>query len=183
MKAAVVVLAGLFVAMCVAGAGTLFFVLQRSADHSEANEIAMIEADKEAMALEVKNGEAPLEPAKIPLLVPPIPQGKRAFGIRVRSDNVIGSRLRPLARVDVIHVVKKDDDVKAESVLEDVQVRAIDFKTNGEGSVLVSLIVTPEQVVELARLSEMGTFRLALRPMKEVEKQPNPMPNSEKAPR
>jgi len=162
MKAVVVILVGLFVLMMVAGGGAFFWLV---AEQGSADEEQFMR--DEAMAVAVKNDEAKIAPAQIPHPIAPIPQGKRAFGIRVRNDNVIGSRLRPLARVDVIHVFKKDDDVKAETVLEDVQVRAIDLRANGEGSVLVSLIVSPEQVVELARLSEMGTFQLALCPMKE----------------
>jgi pilus assembly protein CpaB len=101
-----------------------------------------------------------------------LPEGYRATGLRVNPESIAaGWASLPLSRVDVIQTVARGEDKKSYSkvVLQNVLVLAADQQTqrteNGSAMLanIVTLALSPEDVLKLNLAREVGTISLALR--------------------
>lgn len=110
-----------------------------------------------------------------------IPKGKRLISIKTTDASTNGAFVLPGTYVDVVRVVKKEDKTKAEYVLRNVPVRAVQLnnekpKGNGEDtSTTVTLEVTPEQALKLAEMKN-ETFTLLLRPFGDDDEKKEEIP-------
>jgi Flp pilus assembly protein CpaB len=101
-----------------------------------------------------------------------LPAGKRAVAVRTSAEAVAGGFVMPGSRVDVIHSVRHGDkDSDTHVVLQNILVRAVDQTATkpddkpGLVPATVTMEVTPQQALVLARVKDSGTITLALRPM------------------
>jgi len=103
-----------------------------------------------------------------------IPEGFRAYAIKVSGEVVVGNLVKPGDRVDVVVFLRKNGDVPitgTRTILRDTRVFAVNTKTErseddqGQATTAqtVSLLVTPKQVEVLTLASQLGTLRLSLR--------------------
>ena len=107
-----------------------------------------------------------------------IPQGMRAFTVRVNEAVGVGGFLMPDARVDVLLTTTSSDQGATQMskiILEDIRVLAvgqtIDQKDSKPVSVgTVTLAVTPEDAEKLALASNDGKIHLVLRNFADSEK-------------
>ena len=107
-----------------------------------------------------------------------IPQGLRAFTVRVNEAVGVGGFLMPGARVDVVLTTTSSGQNgmrMAKIILEDIRVLAvgqtIEQKDNNPVSVgTVTLAVTPEDAERLALASNDGSIHLVLRNFADSEK-------------
>jgi len=107
-----------------------------------------------------------------------IPQGMRAFTVRVNEAVGVGGFLMPDARVDVLLTTASSDQRAtriSKIILEDVRVLAVgqtvDQKDSKPVSVgTVTLAVTPEDAEKLAFASNDGIIHLVLRNFSDSEK-------------
>ncbi|MGB5994783.1 MAG: Flp pilus assembly protein CpaB [Candidatus Deferrimicrobiaceae bacterium] len=107
-----------------------------------------------------------------------IPQGMRAFTVRVNEAVGVGGFLMPDARVDVLLTTTSSDQRATQMskiILEDIRVLAvgqtIDQKDSKPISVgTVTLAVTPEDAEKLALASNDGKIHLVLRNFADSEK-------------
>jgi pilus assembly protein CpaB len=116
--------------------------------------------------------------------------GKRAVGVRVTQEKVAGGFVMPDSHVDVIHTTRRAiGDQDARAILQDIHVLAVDLldkrdqdKTGLLVSATVTLEVTPDEALLLAKVQDYGSITLALRKKGDdtrVAEGPSP---SEKAP-
>jgi pilus assembly protein CpaB len=107
-----------------------------------------------------------------------IPQGMRAFTVRVNEAVGVGGFLMPDARVDVLLTTASSDPRATQMskiILEDIRVLAvgqtIDQKESKPVTVsTVTLAVTPEEAEKLALASNDGKIHLVLRNFADSEK-------------
>jgi len=103
-----------------------------------------------------------------------IPEGFRAYAIKVSGEVVVGNLVKPGDRVDLVVFLRKNGDVPitgTRTILRDTRVFAVNTKTerseDDQGQTTtaqtVSLLVTPKQVELLTLASQLGTLRLSLR--------------------
>jgi pilus assembly protein CpaB len=100
-----------------------------------------------------------------------LPQGKRAVAIRTTAEKVAGGFVLPGSRVDVYHTIRRGDkEAESHVVLQNILVRAVDQQAMkpedkpGLVPATVTLEVTPQQALALARVQDIGSITLALRP-------------------
>src|SRR6516164_728597 len=100
-----------------------------------------------------------------------LPQGKRAVAIRTTAEKVAGGFVLPGSRVDVYHTLKRGDrESESRVILQNILVRAVDQQAMkpedkpGMVPATVTLEVTPQQALALARVQDLGSITLALRP-------------------
>jgi pilus assembly protein CpaB len=109
-----------------------------------------------------------------------LPPGMRACAIKVSPESLHGGFILPQSRVDVIWTVKGKDDLRSQTLLENILVLAVDSAANrpGEDDALlgntVTLAVTPEQAEKLTKAAAEGEFRLVLRPVGDGKLAPPP---------
>ncbi|NNG45795.1 MAG: Flp pilus assembly protein CpaB [Deltaproteobacteria bacterium] len=107
-----------------------------------------------------------------------IPQGMRAFTVRVNEAVGVGGFLVPDARVDVLMTTASSDQRGtriSKIILEDIRVLAVGQKIDQKDSKPVSvetvtLAVTPENAEKLALASNDGKIHLVLRNFADSEK-------------
>jgi pilus assembly protein CpaB len=111
-----------------------------------------------------------------------LPEGQRAFSIRVSEDQIIGGLLRVNDRVDVFVTLpgsvfpqstsidrREADQSRATLLLQDVAVLAVGEKlsTKGPDAIngvrTVSLAIAPDAVARLALADRLGKVTLAIR--------------------
>ncbi len=106
----------------------------------------------------------------------------RAVGVKVNVESAaFGFACLPLSRVDIISTVRRADDKATYSqiLLENVLVLAADDKMRrGEDgkpmpSQVVTLALTPEELLKVRLAGEMGTLSLALRKINDLSKAEN----------
>lgn len=115
---------------------------------------------------------------KVGLLSLRIPQGLRAFTVRVNEAVGVGGFLMPDARVDVLLTTSSagpGGTRMSKIILEDIRVLAVgqtvEQKDNNPVSVgTVTLAVTPEDAEKLALASNDGSIHLVLRNFADTEK-------------
>lgn len=97
-----------------------------------------------------------------------IPSNARAVTLKLDPQAVLGQQVRPGDRVDVIFTSKSDSTggVYSSLILQQVQVINIEKPSADEPDkeVLVTLLVTPEQAVDVALAKRTGSVDLALNP-------------------
>jgi pilus assembly protein CpaB len=100
-----------------------------------------------------------------------LPQGKRAVAIRTTAEKVAGGFVLPGSRVDVYHTLRRGDrESESRVILQNILVRAVDQQAMkpedkpGMVPATVTLEVTPQQALALARVQDLGSITLALRP-------------------
>jgi pilus assembly protein CpaB len=99
-----------------------------------------------------------------------LPPGKRAVAVRTTAQAVAGGFVFPGSHVDVLHTTKRGDSPESRVVLQNILVRAVDqaaMKPEDKPGLVpatVTLEVTPQQALVLARVQDYGTITLALRP-------------------
>jgi pilus assembly protein CpaB len=100
-----------------------------------------------------------------------LPQGKRAVAIRTTAEKVAGGFVLPGSRVDVYHTLRRGDrEAESRVILQNILVRAVDQQAMkpedkpGMVPATVTLEVTPQQALSLARVQDLGSITLALRP-------------------
>jgi pilus assembly protein CpaB len=100
-----------------------------------------------------------------------LPQGKRAVAVRTTAEKVAGGFVLPGSHVDVIHTLRRgDQQSESRVVLQNILVRAVDQQAMkpedrpGLVPATVTLEVTPQQALVLARVADVGSVTLALRP-------------------
>ena len=100
-----------------------------------------------------------------------LPQGKRAVAIRTTAEKVAGGFVLPGSRVDVFHTMRHGDkESESRVILQNILVRAVDQQAMkpedkpGLVPATVTLEVTPQQALALARVQDVGSITLALRP-------------------
>jgi pilus assembly protein CpaB len=107
-----------------------------------------------------------------------IPQGMRAFTVRVNEAVGVGGFLMPDARVDVLLTTASSDPRATQMskiILEDIRVLAVGQTIDQEDSKpvtvsTVTLAVTPEEAEKLALASNDGKIHLVLRNFADSEK-------------
>ena len=107
-----------------------------------------------------------------------IPQGMRAFTVRVNEAVGVGGFLMPDARVDVLLTTASSDQRATQMskiILEDIRVLAVGQTIDQEDSKPISagtvtLAVTPEDAEKLALASNDGKIHLVLRNFEDSEK-------------
>jgi len=107
-----------------------------------------------------------------------IPQGMRAFTVRVNEVVGVGGFLLPDARVDVVLTTESPGGLGgriAKIILEDIRVLAVGQKTDQKNSEpvavgTVTLAVTPEEAEKLALASNDGSIHLVLRNFADSDK-------------
>lgn len=109
-----------------------------------------------------------------------LPSGKRAVAVRTTAEQVAGGFVLPGSRVDVIHTIRRNDrEAESHVVLQNILVRAVDqqaMKPDDKPGLVpatVTLEVTPQQAIIVARVKDSGTITLALRPMGDEHLEPN----------
>ena len=100
-----------------------------------------------------------------------LPQGKRTVAIRTTAEKVAGGFVLPGSRVNVFHTVRHGDkESESRVILQNILVRAVDQQAMkpedkpGLVPATVTLEVTPQQALALARVQDVGSITLALRP-------------------
>jgi Flp pilus assembly protein CpaB len=100
-----------------------------------------------------------------------LPQGKRAVAIRTTAEKVAGGFVLPGSRVDIFHTIRHGDkESESRVILQNILVRAVDQQSMkpddkpGLVPATVTLEVTPQQGLALARIQDVGSITLALRP-------------------
>jgi Flp pilus assembly protein CpaB len=100
-----------------------------------------------------------------------LPQGKRAVAIRTTAEKVAGGFVLPGSRVDIYHTLRRGDrESESRVILQNILVRAVDQQAMkpedkpGMVPATVTLEVTPQQALTLARVQDLGSITLALRP-------------------
>src|SRR6516162_4245590 len=100
-----------------------------------------------------------------------LPQGKRAVAIRTTAEKVAGGFVMPGSRVDVYHTIRRGEkESDSRVILQNILVRAVDQQAMkpedkpGLVPATVTLEVTPQQALALARVQDLGSITLALRP-------------------
>lgn len=108
-----------------------------------------------------------------------LPSGKRAVAVRTTAEQVAGGFVLPGSRVDVIHTIRRNDrEAESHVVLQNILVRAVDQQAMkpddkpGMVPATVTLEVTPQQAITLARVKDSGSITLALRPMGDEHLEP-----------
>lgn len=110
----------------------------------------------------------PKDKASLDGLMPP---GKRAIAIKTDATTTVGGFVLPGSHVDVLHASRFGDHTEAKVVLQNLLVRAVDLQTvrpedkAGVVPATVTLEVTPEEAVILAKVKDTGVITLALRPV------------------
>ncbi|MGE3809325.1 MAG: Flp pilus assembly protein CpaB [Gemmataceae bacterium] len=105
-----------------------------------------------------------------------LPQGKRAFAIETSARTAAGGFILPGSHVDIILTKRNQVSTDVNYVLEDVLVRAVDLMPvrpdDRPGMVpsTVTLEVTPEEALKLAKVKQAGEFTLTLRPFGDKKK-------------
>lgn len=108
-----------------------------------------------------------------------IPEGKRAFAIRVNAVSGVAGFLLPGDRVDVLLTrrqgARSRQNQVTNVVLQDVMVRGIDQiadedRNKPQVARTVTVEVTPDEAQKLALAMEVGSLSLALRNMHSAEK-------------
>jgi pilus assembly protein CpaB len=103
-------------------------------------------------------------------------KGMRAVGLKVNVDDIAGGFVLPQTRVDVVSVIRKGDQQHSKIILQNVLVLAVDTLSQRPDdrqaivSNTVTVEVTPAEAEKLALATEMGRFRLILRPWGDEEK-------------
>ena len=116
--------------------------------------------------------------ANVGMLSLRIPQGMRAFTVRVNEVVGVGGFILPDSRVDVVLTTESPGGQRgriSKIILEDVRVLAAGQKTdqkNGEPATVgtVTLAVTPEEAEKLALASADGNIHLVLRNFADSDK-------------
>jgi Flp pilus assembly protein CpaB len=105
-----------------------------------------------------------------------LPSGKRAVAVRTTAEAVAGGFVLPGSHVDVIHTVRRGDrEPDSKVVLQNILVRATDLSDRrpddraGVVPATVTLEVTPEEALVLARVKDVGSITLSLRPLGDGE--------------
>ncbi len=103
-------------------------------------------------------------------LVAELKNGERAVAIRVNPESLAGGFVLPGSKVDVMYTMKRGDgDSKAQIILQDMLVLAVDMKNtreDGQQSMLGStatLAAKPDEAGELSLAASLGDLRLLLR--------------------
>lgn len=98
-----------------------------------------------------------------------LPPGKRAVAIKVDATKSAGGFVLPGARVDVLHAWRHGEQNEAKIILQNILVRAVDLQSvkpeDKQGVVggTVTLEVTPQEALLLARVQDQGSLSLSLR--------------------
>jgi Flp pilus assembly protein CpaB len=98
-----------------------------------------------------------------------LPAGKRAVAIKVDATKSAGGFVLPGARVDVLHAWRHGETNEAKIILQNILVRAVDLQSvkpeDKQGVVggTVTLEVTPQEALLLARVQDHGSLSLSLR--------------------
>ena len=92
-----------------------------------------------------------------------LPEGHRAFTMKVEPEAAVAGFILPGARVDVIWTVTKDGKTESKIVVQDVLVFAVNVNADKEKPMLVTVAVKPDQVEKLATVTQSGKLSLALR--------------------
>ncbi len=110
-------------------------------------------------------------------LVAMLPKGERAVAIRVTPESLAGGFVLPGSKVDIVFTMKRGDgDSKAQIIMQDMMVLAVDMKNtrdDGENSMLgntVTLAAKPEDSERLSLAAQLGDLRLLLRSPLDTEK-------------
>jgi len=97
--------------------------------------------------------------------------GKRAWAVKITADSAAGGFVLPGSHVDVVHVSREGNrGSEAKLVLENVLVRAIDLlpvrpeDRPGVVGGTATLELTPEEILDLAKVQGTGSLMLSLRP-------------------
>lgn len=98
-----------------------------------------------------------------------LPPGKRAVAIKVDATKSAGGFVLPGARVDVMHAWRQGEHNEAKIILQNILVRAVDLQSvkpedkQGIVPATVTLEVTPQEALLLARVQDQGSLTLSLR--------------------
>jgi len=115
-------------------------------------------------------------------LVAMLKNGERAIAIRVTPESLAGGFVLPGSKVDIVFTMKRGDgDSKAQIIMQDMMVLAVDMKNTRDAdqtSMLgntVTLAAKPEDSERLSLAAQLGDLRLLLRSPLDTEK-PNYKP-------
>jgi pilus assembly protein CpaB len=99
-----------------------------------------------------------------------LPAGKRAVAVRTTQESVAGGFVMPGSHVDIIHTMRRGErEPDSRVVLQNILVRAVDLierrpdDRSGVVPSTVTLEVTPEEALVLARVKDIGSITLSLR--------------------
>lgn len=98
-----------------------------------------------------------------------VQKGMRAFGISVNVEKSGGGFVLPHSRVDIVHVMRRDNETTSKIIMQNVLVLAVDqasIRPEEKNSMVpqtATIEVTPKQAEMLALAQELGTLKLILR--------------------
>jgi pilus assembly protein CpaB len=97
-----------------------------------------------------------------------LPKGMRALAIKVEQDAAVGGFILPGSKVDVIHTTKVKGEAKSKTIVQNLQVLAVDTQVRGEKDaktvpLVVTLAVTAADAEKLAAAQKEGKLTLTLR--------------------
>jgi pilus assembly protein CpaB len=108
-------------------------------------------------------------------------KGMRAVGLKVNIDTIVAGFVLPHSRVDIIHIVRRNENESyAKTLLQNILVLAVDTmnqRPEDKQAVVSSTVtvqVTPAQAEKLSLATELGTLRLTLRSWGDDEKVSGP---------
>lgn len=90
--------------------------------------------------------------------------GKRAYAIETGSKLLGGGYVEPGSRIDIIHVSGSEKEAEAKMLLENIHVLDVADADPTVNAGILTLEVTPEEAVVLARAAASGSFVPVLRP-------------------
>jgi Flp pilus assembly protein CpaB len=165
----------------------MFEVEERLKSDAPRNAVIKFDSLKDLVLIHNLNKGDPLvednlqskEKANLDVIIPP---GKRAVAVRTTAEVVAGGFVLPNTRVDVIHSMRRGEhESDSRVILQNILVRAVDTLASKPDDKLgiipatVTLEVTPQQALVLARVKDTGVLTLALRPVGDtVEEDLNP---------
>ena len=103
-------------------------------------------------------------------------KGMRAVGVKVTVEAQVAGFVLPQCRVDIICVVKQNEELYSKIILQNVLVLALDqtqTRPDDKPAMVAATVVvqvTPAQAEALSLAAELGTLRLILRPFGDEEK-------------
>jgi pilus assembly protein CpaB len=105
-----------------------------------------------------------------------LPKGKRAISFKVNVDTIVGGFVLPHSHVDIVSVIKRNEEQFSRIILQNVLVLAVDTmdrRPDDKQAVVsstVTVMVTPTEAEKISLATELGTLRLILRPFGDEEK-------------
>lgn len=99
--------------------------------------------------------------------------GSRAVAIRVSPESLAGGFVLPASHVDILHTLRRNDDTRTSTLLQNMLILAVDMNPNADperhamlGNT-VTVCATPLETQRLTLASGTGELRLTLRPLGE----------------